>query len=466
MRKIWILAVITLCLFTLFGCGTKNTFEETLKLETLKLGTWGESQPLDFLEKDDGRVFVVNEAGDQILDISDYPLTEIICDENTKEPRVIKTSILRGTEEIEIETDCMTTVNVFDYNYFDTNGNLLVENSKKSIISIVDYLGFTFSTTESQAIFNLKSGKCLAEDIDAAYLSEDGFAYNSLNSGTIFLDANGKELGNSKGDYYLAGVIIPYQSNYGTMNSWCSGGLFGKATQSYGEGSIFLEGTAEETYTEEHEYYNLIETEGINYYLATAQKNNYFIFREYGDTDYVHPSCGLVNSKGDIMLEAKYDGFSTYNDNIIAYGGESTEIRNEKDLSLKETLPYKMTYYDGTNTVVQVGEYSFYLGDKNGNALTDPNNGVTPLYGDENYFGCTLPNSNDIQVVDSMGNTKFKALYASSLTPLTSGNIAIQSQGGFYSIDREGNLLEVYRLYEGFTYDEATNTISPTVIEQ
>ena len=121
-----------------------------------------------------------------------------------------------------------------------------------------------------------------------------------------------------------------------------------------------------------------------------------------------------------------------------------------------------MTCYDGENSILQIAEYSYYFADAEGNVLSEMNNGVQREDMEENgvCFMIDLPETDDMAVVDRSGAVLYTIPYNPSLIYVGNDSIAIRSNAGEYLIDCSGNIIEVFRVWDGYTYNEATNTIS------
>lgn len=458
MRKIVLFVFFGLLCLCLSACnGGSGVSDEN----TLKLGAWGESQELAFAEKD-GKVFVVNAAGEEVLDVTDYPQTDILSDEFTGETRLIKTYTLTGTDETSVDCDVYFTVNVYSYNYYTPQGKLIVENSEHNIVSIVNGFGFVEYPSDGQSAFYLKTGKRLGHN-ESFYLSQNGVVANG--GDCKFFNRDGKKAAAHVG-MYITGYLPEYDRNeYVGRDSW-NGDMYSSSLKAhYGFAPERPKDTEESVAKERDELFGHSGADGEYYDLldkAEAAKEvdaSLLIFQTLNSLDY----RGLVDENGKIIKEAEYLGFAICGDDtVVAFGENKTEILNRDDFSVRETLPYRMSYYDGENSVVQVDDYSFYLADAKGNQIAPMNNGVQRVdMGEAGVrFLTELPGSWEEAMLDRAGNQLYILPYEPNVTYVDGGILAIHSRAGMYTTDIEGNITKIICLWDGYTYDEVNNVIN------
>ena len=173
---------------------------------------------------------------------------------------------------------------------------------------------------------------------------------------------------------------------------------------------------------------------------------------------------GLIREDGEILLEPKYQGISYGGeDTVVAYGENQTEIYRISDFTLEETLPYRMSLYDGENAAVQIAEYSFYLADAEGQQLSELYNDVIRIDMEENgvRFLCRIADSKDKAMLDRAGTVLYDLTNNPGVTYVGDGKLAIHSGSGLYITDTNGVILQVVRLWDGYVYDEVNNVILP-----
>ena len=87
---------------------------------SFSLGKWGENQAVRIEAREYGAVLVVNDIGETVLNVTDCPRTEILGDEFTGEPRLIKICTPSRIEEIYQEGDFFHALPV---NRYPDNGD-------------------------------------------------------------------------------------------------------------------------------------------------------------------------------------------------------------------------------------------------------------------------------------------------------------------------------------------------------
>ena len=457
-----IFAVTLLLLITLLcgACGEKA--DDTSADGTLKFGAWGESRELGFSEREDGSVWVVDENGNDVLDVTGYVKTEILGDEFTGETRLIKTYTPSGTAEVETEGESTVVINTYTYDYYDLNGKLLVEKSPYNLCSISGYWGLTldWGNSGSNSLFFLKTGKLVAGSGGfEAYPTEAGVIVGDCSTEEcIFYDEDGEKIKTME-QIYLYGYLPYFYRDFGIDGPWNSILSYDTVKSSYGIAEIFP-GESEEQVVSGFEgaeaYDELIESVSA----PPHRKDDLLIFKSFASGD----GMGLIREDGEILLEPKYQGISYGGeDTVVAYGENQTEIYRISDFTLEKTLPYRMSLYDGENAAVQIAEYSFYLADAEGQQLSELYNDVIRIDMEENgvRFLCRIADSKDNVMLDRAGTVLYYLTNNPGVTYVGDGKLAIHSGSGLYITDTDGVILQVVRLWDGYVYDEVNNVILP-----
>lgn len=459
MKKLCLLMLLCVMCFVIAACGGEEQPLFKSSDDALVLGEWGKNQKVSIEEREDGSLWVVNESGEDVLDVTEFAQTDILGDEFTGEPRLIKTYTSAGTKEMQVESDITEEMEYFTLNYYDTFGNLLVKDSSFDLMSISGNYGYTLSLdwNSPNCVFYLPSGECLTEEApaDAAYLTEDGLVIGTTDatSDAVFYDADGDLLTAIPGLY-----IKGFPSEYTFAEVWGEGWWgnyynFCSVLESVGNASPYSSISGESETVSGQEYDDLVNGASP----APQKKGDLLLFSRSNDGYH-----GIVNEKGEILLEDEYLGFAFCGeDTIVAFGAEQTDLYSRADFSLIKSLPHKMTCYDGENSVLQVGEYSYYLADAEGNPLSEMNNGVKRVDMEDAgvRFFIDLPESMDVAVADRSGAVLYTLPYEPGVTYVGNGTLAIHSRAGQYLTDTNGVITKVIRLWDGYTYDESTNTI-------
>lgn len=453
MKKISVILICCFCL--LFAACQDNESTPTDADSVLKLGDWGKSQELSFSSPEEGKVYVVNEKGDKVLDVSEYPRTDILGDEFTGETRLIKTYSPAGVEEIVLETEATEEVETYRMNYYDPFGYLLAESSECNLVSISGAYGFDLPLAWNAAgqycqIVYLPTGEALPGHQEA-YLTNRGIVLEDENC--IFYDDSFQEIQTKK---HLSLRGFPAEDSLLADNDmwWSLYYDFSSLKDSYGKLAEFYEWEEEERV--EQEYYDLVNRAKP----APQRKDSLLVYTTY-DSSGFGEDFGLIDENGEIVIENAYEGFAYCgSDSIVAFGEEKTDLYDLADYTVIKSIPLSMIYYDGTNSIVKEGE-QYYLGDAEGNALTEGYYGIYPLdMKDEGMaFYLDLWGTDDVSVVDTEGNTLYQLPFAPSLIYVDTDLIAVRSTAGFYTIHTDGTVQKAIRLWEGYRYDEATNTI-------
>ncbi|MBQ4093039.1 MAG: hypothetical protein IJC82_07000 [Firmicutes bacterium] len=451
---VWILALI-LC-FVFMACGEKE--EQTFMGsddDSLKLGEWGENQKIFIEEKDDGSVWVVNDADENVLDVSEFVQTDILGDEFTGEPRLIKTYTSAGYTDAQLESDYNTEIEIFTLNYYDTFGNLLVKDSPYHLVSIAGNYGYTRSVdwNDSDCVFYLPEGTLISQGGNVWPL-DHGVAVGT-DTGTDFYDESGTVIRQAD-SCFVVGYLSDFQRSDTTASfyNWGYYYSFRSLLEHYGESSelytLYFEKEPGRS-----EYYDFVD----GAMDAPQKQDDLLLFAEQVGSE----PFGLVDERGNVVLKGEYESYAACGeDMIVAFGADQTDLYSRTDFSLIKSLPHKMICYDGENSILQIAEYSYYFADAEGNVLSEMNNGVQREDMEENgvCFVIDLPETDDMAVVDRSGAVLYTLPYDPSLIYVGNDSIAIRSKAGEYLIDCSGNIIEVFRVWDGYTYNEATNTIS------
>lgn len=453
MKKIFTIMIIcSCCLFAACNGGASSGTDSD---DLLKPGNWGENQEVSVSEQDDGKILIVNQNGDEVLDVTKYAGTAILGDEFTGEPRLIKTYTFAGKKEVTVETDITEKIDTYTMDYYDTFGHLLIGSSVYDLVSISGSYGLTLSMDReypSQIIY-LPTGEVLP-DFHEAYLTDNGIAL--VTGDSLFYDESFHELHTEK-NAMIYGFPREYKLTTNENDYWWGQYfVFSTVKDSYGVFSDLYNKNYQGEVPEQ-EYYDLIDKKQGDF----QRKGSLLIFRgnDAFDND---DQYGLIDDSGNVVIEDKYRGFAFCGkDMIVAFGADKTDLYATSDFSLVKSIPLCMVYYDGTNSVVQVGDYSYYLADADGNSLAELCNGVELLDMEEKgkAFVFDLPGTDDVDVVDHEGNFLYKLPFCPGLTYIEDDTIAVSSKAGFYTIDTTGSITKIIRLWEGYVYDEAKNEI-------
>ncbi len=464
MKKIFTIMIIcSCCLFAACNEGASTGMSSD---DLLKMGNWGENQEVSVSEQDNGKVLIVNQNGDEVLDVTKYAGTDILADEFTGEPRLIKTYTFAGKKEVTVETDITEKIDTYTMDYYDTFGHLLIGSSARNLVSVWGSYGLDLSVDweyPTQIIY-LPTGEVLPEFYEA-YLTDNGIAL--MTGDCIFYDGSFHELHTEK-NAMICGFPQDYVSTSIENSNWWGYYSFSSLKDSDGKISCLYNGNyGENTENQEdinireitkiEDFYNLIEKKRSD----PQKKGSLLIFRSNDAFDN-DDQYGLIDDSGNVVIEDKYRGFAFCGkDMIVAFGADKTDLYASSDFSLVKSIPLCMVYYDGTNSVVQVGDYSYYLADADGNSLAELCNGVFlfDMEAEGQVFTLNLPNSEDVAVVDREGNLLFQLPFEPGLTYIKDNVIAVHAKSGYYMIDTTGSITKIIRLFGGYVYDEAKNEI-------
>ncbi|MBR5328788.1 MAG: hypothetical protein IKV45_01125 [Firmicutes bacterium] len=452
---LWMLALIFCVSFAACGEKGQQPLMESSD-DKLMLGAWGENQNVSIAEKDDGSVWVVNDAGEDVLDVSGFVQTDILGDEFTGEPRLIKTYTSAGYAEAQLESDYNEEIEIFTMNYYDTFGNLLLKDSPYHLVSIAGNYGYTRAVdwNNSNCVFYLPTGTLISEGGNVWPLDHGIAVSSDTGTATAFYDESGTVIRQAD-SCLIVGYLSDFNRSDPDSNScWGHYYSFRSLLEQYGESSE-LYALKFEKEPGRSEYYDYVDS-----VMGAPQKqDDLLLFAEQIGSEYL----GLVDEKGNVVLKGEYEGYAACGDDtIVAFGSVQTDLYSRADFSLAKTLPHKMTCYDGENSVLQIAEYSYYFADAEGNVLSEMNNGVQRVDMEENgvCFVIDLPESDDMAVVDRSGTVLYTLPFDPSLIYVGNDSIAIRSHAGEYLIDCNGNITRVFQIWDGYTYDESSNTIS------
>lgn len=154
MKKIFLCLLLCSVLF-LWGCQS----ETESGTKTDPTWHWGPETELSFRESGDGWVIVVNDQGQEVLDITDYSKTDILVDNVTGVHRCIKTYTPNGTTMVPSEGEEDVEINVYSYNYYNTAGQTLEEDTSHSLFYIVGNMGYYIEPDYNSGLINLATGE-------------------------------------------------------------------------------------------------------------------------------------------------------------------------------------------------------------------------------------------------------------------------------------------------------------------
>ena len=446
-----IFAVTLLLLITLLcgACGETKTASNMYNDLSFPLGEWGENQSVRIEAREYGAVLVVNDLGETVLDVTDCPRTEILGDEFTGEPRLIKICTPSRIEEIYREGDFFHALPVnrypdngdcFAYSYYDTFGNLLLGNSRYNLLSISNTLGLSCDYSGNVLVHQLETGVCLGSNL-LAYPVESG----------VLMTGEEYNPGEAMAFYGYDGQVADIVSMYPIVGypepcvcssvSETDSGWIGA-----GEGVPFREKT--EQYASLLDCYDADPAEAYEGNCSEGQNgfrvslNSLLIFRADGDPASL---CGLMDDRGNIVLKPAYKGFcSLGEDTVVAFGPEQTELYRRGDFSLLQTLPYEMSCYDGQNAVVRTAEGTVYLADEKGNSLSGAYDRIERVDMEE-YGVCFIAYPVDSAEAEIL-NGEGAVLCVISDDPSAvryagDGALWVDSECGVYTMDTAGNIL-------------------------
>ena len=470
-----IFAVTLLLLITLLcgACGETKTASNVYNDLSFPLGEWGENQAVRLEEQEDGAVRVVNDIGETVLDVTAYPRTEILGDEFTGEPRLIKICTPSRIEEIDREGDFFHALPVnrypdkgdcFAYSYYDTFGNLLWENIRYNLISISNTLGLSCDYSGNILVHQLETGVCLGSGL-LAYPVESGVLMSGeeYNPGEAmaFYDYDGNVTVTDR-MYSIVGYPEPYicSSAAETDSGWMvPTGIWERVpswetTEQYASllDSYDPESAEEEKY---RDYRDDFADQMEERYGFRVHRDSLLIFRADGNPSSL---CGLMDDKGNIVVEPKYKGFcSLGEDTVVAFAHEQTELYRRDDFFPVKTLPCEMSCYDGENAVVQTAEGKAYLADGEGNRISETYDRMERLDMEE-YGVCFLAYPGDPAEAEVL-NGEGAILCVISDDPSAvryagDGALWVDSECGVYTMDTEGNILWVMDVYNGYFFDQ------------
>lgn len=358
MKKFIVLLLICLAGILCAACDRDGSVisEEDLD-DTLKIGPWGECQELYFETEDGGlfkddRVFVVNENGEKVLDVSDYEQTDILCGEVTRETRLIKTYTFRTEISDPTEDDANHKGYLYDYNYYNPFGELLLENSSRNLTAIVGGFGLTrpyrsgdFGPHFDECVFFLETGRCLGNS-GHYFLTKNGLVMNGREhfesssadryEDCVFFNAAGEKVASHRNMYIDGYLIDDMEDTTGSLQvGWDTWSASPSLKEQYG----FAPECADDS--DANPIYRKVENE-------MPVDASLLIFRNYGNVW----SCGLVDENGNIIREAQYRKIALLDENtLVAIGDYGTEILNRDDFSLRKVLPAGASYEDIRNAV-------------------------------------------------------------------------------------------------------------------
>lgn len=446
-------SVVLLC-----GCDNGKESGEEDKDSVTKAGSawqWGPETELSFTEAEDGRVLVVNDQGQEVLDITEYPQADILVDNVTGVHRCIKTYTPNGTMMVPGEGEEDVEINVYSYNYYNTAGQPLEEDTSHSVFYIVGNMGYYTEPDYNSGVTNLATGDSYEIGYVDAYLTDNGFAAVAADTQetgeSVFYFGDGEE------PMHIEGQIAPLDYSTGLIGFtlWQRDHVL-----SYGSAPIYP-GLEDYEYQGDHprEYEMDMKVSADNYPKPQA----YFAFGiPYINSMDDPPTQGLVSSKGEIVLEPQeIKGFSLLDDgNIVVYRPESTELLDGKSWEVVKSLDFAASYYDGKNAIKQEDEFNNYLTDGDGNLLTGSypimsKIGVIDEAGDKpSYFQAKGQGVWDTDIMDGEGNILFTDRFKASCTYLGEGMFYIHSGAGKYIVDSTGKVVEMIRTWDGYSCNE------------
>lgn len=461
MKKCCLLMLCLVCLL-FAACGNENTSVELN--DELVLGEWGENQSLSIEEQADGSVLVLDEAGNTVLDVTDYPRTDLLGDAFTGEPRLIKTYTLVGTAGVASESYFSMDHNIYAYDYYDTFGNLLVGQSSVNLVVLRGYYGGAMDHTGKTSFYYLKDGMNIG-NVEGFSFTSAGLAA-SFSGKMTFYDFEGEEICSEDGIYFYGcpdhfvrtvgmdahryvlngdeGWFDGYDSFYDSiMDTW------GTVSPYPTDGEIL---TSEEAsaYPREHFYNRLEKARSVPLLVG-----EHLIFRKEGNLE---SPCGIINDRGEILFDAEYCGFAYWDFHLIAFGEDKTEFYPFWDLTTPvKTLPYKMYCYDGKNGVILADDGLCYLTDGEGNILSSGYERIAyfDILHEKAYFGGYFNDSADVDMMDGNAEVLFTVHHHPNITYLGEGTFAVESFAANYTVDTTGKVMDVITVWDGYEYDES-----------
>lgn len=196
---------------------------------------------------------------------------------------------------------------------------------------------------------------------------------------------------------------------------------------------------------------------------TSPKPQSYFAFGiPYVNNMEEPPTQGLVNSKGEVVLEPQeINGFSLLDDgNIVVYRPATTELLDGKSWEVVTTLDFAASYYDGKNAMKQEYEFNNYLTDGDGNVFIGSypfmsRIGVIEEAGDNpGYFQAKRQGVWNTDIMDGQGNILFTDSFEASCTYLGDGMFYIHSRAGKYIVDSADKVVEMIRTWDGYSCNE------------
>ena len=450
MKRIFAVTLLLLVILLCGACGEKKEAVNVYDDLSFSLGEWGENQPVLLEEQEDGAVWVVNDIGEKVLDVTEYPRTEILGDEFTGEPRLIKTCTPSRMEDLYREGDFFHDLPVnrypgdgdcFAYGYYDTFGNLLLDNSRYNLLSISNTLGLSCDYSGNVLVHQLETGVCLSSGL-LAYPVDSGVLMTGEeyypDQAMAFYGYDG-QVADIVSMYPIVGYPEPCvcSSASETDPGWIGAGEgvpFREKTEQYASLLDCYDADPAEAYEDDC-------SEGRNGFRV--HRDSLLIFCADGDPASL---CGLMDDRGNIVLEPAYKGFcSLGEDTVVAFGPEQTELYRRDDFSLLQTLPYEMSCYDGQNAVVWTAEGTAYLADEKGSSLSGAYDRIERLDMEE-YGVCFIAypaDSAEAEILNGDGTVRGVLTGHPVVRYAGNGKLSVKSDTGVYIADGEGQILSV-----------------------
>lgn len=468
MKKIGLLILLSVLVFVFAACGT-DIVDADLNDEIV-FGEWGGYQDISIEKQEDGSVWVVNVEGEMVLDVSDHPRTDILGDEFTGEPRLIKTYEVLGEmryPDVTDEKGGMMTRFAYAYHYYDTFGDPLVENCALNLVIISGNYGITADAGGKGTLIYLKDGRKI-EDVFRMMFTDAGVGVSNEGDTVIsFYDDRFQELGSQKG-IFCEGYVSDYVRNlnpkiiYNDVTLLSSGWGDGKESSyatlldTYGYAPFQESDAIPIEVTEEVIDARTAYSDRVDAASGPRFIKDFLIV--FANTSTVQESTrlGIVNDHGEILFPAEYLGFAYCDDLLIVFGEEQTELYDRESLTLKETLPFKMYCYDGKNAVVFGEDGLRYLTDEKGEILSWGCERIERFDMGENgvYYGGHFEGSDVVLMMDSNGKELFRVRNHPMIQYVGDGIFAVHSYAAIYSMDTKGKVLDVITLWDGYEYDE------------
>lgn len=474
--KKWLVvtALVMVCLICTACEGeksSKNMYDDL----SFPLGVWGENQRIGFEDQKNGDLWVVNEVGEKVLDVTDVIRTEILGDEFTGEPRLIKVYMPSTVSNLYRERDFFHAFpgniypdegDCFSFNYYDTFGNLLLENSRYNLVSISNTLSLSSDYSGNILVHRLDNGVCLGSGLQpypvdsGVLMSQDNYAPNQA---MVFVGYDGELIANVE-MYPIVGYLAPYIRSDGTAvdPGWVCETSFGNRGLSSEEYASLLDsrgsflGETDEEYKDyRDDFWNSLEER----YGFRVHRDSLLIFR---GGEKKTALCGLMNDRGEIVLEPNYLGFCSLGDDmVVAFDSERTEFYRRDDFSLLQILPYEMTCCDWQNGVVRTESGMFYLSDEKGSRLSGDYDRIERIDMEE-YGVCFIAypsDASEAEILDPSGSLRGVIPDHPVVQYAGDGELLVTSDAGTYTADGEGHIRWVLEIENGYWFDREKDVL-------